>query len=268
MRLPTVLRFAIVLAGCLACTALRAQDRDENPAWLALKPVLFGDRPVKVNAANILQVFAPANAENAAVVPVTIRARIEQQPERYIRHIYLIIDENPSPFGVKFTLTPESGRADIETRVRLQSSSPVRAVAELNDGSLWMNSTMVFGAGGCSAPVSGGIAQNLGRMKLRLEDEIAEPGEPLMAQLNVQHPQFSRMASNSSIAPHFVREVRVYYAGRLGMTAEVDFTISENPSFGFYFLPVQDGQLRAEVVDSSELRFEQTLAVQAPRESN
>jgi sulfur-oxidizing protein SoxY len=45
------------------------------------------------------------------------------------------------------------------------------------------------------------------------------------------------------------------------MSADVDFTISENPVFRFYFLPEGDGELRAEVVDSSELRFEQRIAV-------
>lgn len=266
MRHPDISRFALALAACLASLGLRAQDLDQNPAWLALKPVLFGDRPVQPNAANILQVFAPQRAEDAAVVPVTIRARIEQRPERYIRHIYLVIDENPSPFGVKFTLTPQSGRADIETRVRLQSSSPVRAVAELDDGTLWMHSTMVYGAGGCSAPVAdGGAAPNLGRMKLLTEVDIAARGEPVLAQLMIQHPQHSGMATNVTVPPHFVREVRVYYADVLVLTAELDFTISENPNFRFYFLPLDDGRLRAEVVDSSDLRFDQTLAVRAPR---
>jgi len=54
-----------------------------------------------------------------------------------------------------------------------------------------------------------------------------------------------------------------FHGDTLVMSAEVDFTISENPSFRFYFLPRPDAQLRAEVVDSTELRFEQSVAVRA-----
>jgi len=243
-----------------------AADIDSSLGWMQLKPLLFGDREVHAHAKQVVELFVPQRADNAAVVPVMVRTHIEQTPERYIEHLYLIIDENPSPFGVKFTLTPRSGRADIETRVRMESSSPIRIVAEMNDGSLWMDSSMVYGAGGCSAPVSSGTsAQTLGRMKLRVETALSEPGEPVLAQLMVQHPQYSGMATNVKLEPHFVRRVDVYYAEHLVMSADVDFTISENPSFRFYFLPAGDGELRAEVVDSTQLRFEQSLTVSAPK---
>ena len=45
------------------------------------------------------------------------------------------------------------------------------------------------------------------------------------------------------------------------MSAEVDFTISENPNFRFYFLPKEKGELRAEIVDTADLRFETKLVV-------
>ena len=256
--------FLLLCLSLLLAPTAHAEDLDRSETWLRIKPLLFGEREIHGNATRVIELFAPQRAEDAAVVPVLVRTRIEQKPERYIRHIWLVIDENPSPFGVKFTLTPHSGRADIETRVRLESSSAIRAVAELNDGSLWMHSAMVFGSGGCSAPVSKASAlDNLGRMKLRVEDEIAEPGEPVLAQLMINHPQFSGMASNAKIEPRFVREVNVFHGDTLVMSAEVDFTISENPSFRFYFLPRPDAQLRAEVVDSTELRFEQSVAVRA-----
>jgi sulfur-oxidizing protein SoxY len=261
------MRYELALAVLLTVPLVaHAQAPDASPKWRALSYVLFGDREVHPEANDILQLFVRKRAESAAVVPVLIRARIDQTPERYIKHIYLVIDENPSPFGARFTLTPESGRADIETRVRLESSSPIRAVAELNDGTLWMQSAMVYGAGGCSAPIPGGRdEENLGKMRLRVDNGFTSKGEPVAAQLMIQHPQYSGMATNATIAPQFVRQVNVYYGDRLVMSADVDFTISENPSFRFYFLPTADGALRAEVVDSTGLRFEHAQAVQAPK---
>ena len=48
------------------------------------------------------------------------------------------------------------------------------------------------------------------------------------------------------------------------MSADVDFTISENPNFRFYFLPNANGELRAEVVDTADLRFESKLVLNDP----
>jgi len=251
----------LLVFALLACQgAADAANLNDEPTWLRIKPLMFGDRPVRDDSDGVLELFVAAQAEDASVVPVMVRTRLAQKPDRYIRRIWLIVDENPSPFGVQFELTPRSGRADIETRVRMESSSPIRAVAELNDGSLWMSAKLVIGAGGCSAPVNKGPAlQNLGRIKLKVEDQFADPGEPIQAQLNVSHPQFSGMASNVEMAPHFVRQVNVYYGEELVMRADVDFTISENPVFRFYFLPQGEGYLRVQVVDSSDLRFEQAL---------
>ena len=46
------------------------------------------------------------------------------------------------------------------------------------------------------------------------------------------------------------------------MTAEVDFTISENPNFRFYFVPKEAGELKAVVIDTKDRRFESTVRVE------
>jgi sulfur-oxidizing protein SoxY len=56
-----------------------------------------------------------------------------------------------------------------------------------------------------------------------------------------------------------VRTVKISYAGQPVMSADVDFSISENPNFRFYFVPTGDGELKAEVIDSNDLRFESAL---------
>ena len=57
---------------------------------------------------------------------------------------------HPSPRVFHFSL--DSGTATISTRVRVDSYTNVRAIAELNDGSLHMAVQFVKAAGGCSAP--------------------------------------------------------------------------------------------------------------------
>ena len=43
--------------------------------------------------------------------------------------------------------------------------------------------------------------------------------------------------------------------------AELDFSVSENPTLRFNFVPHGRGELRAEVVDSKDSQFVGTLAV-------
>jgi len=170
-----------------------------------------------------------------------------------------------------FNFTLESGRADIETRVRIEEYSHVRAVALTNDGKLYMAANYVKASGGCSAPAGkDAIAAraNLGKMRLRVSDE-AQSGRPAIAQLMISHPNDSGLAmdqvTRSYATPHFVRSVEVRYGGKLVMNAEVDFSISENPNFRFYFVPNGEGELDAKVVDNENLEFTARVKLDSAR---
>jgi sulfur-oxidizing protein SoxY len=59
--------------------------------------------------------------------------------------------------------------------------------------------------------------------------------------------------------PHFVRKVEVRYASKPVLTADVDFSISENPNFRFYFTRGDGGELEAKVVDYQDVQFETSI---------
>jgi len=257
--------WAFFAAGLAPLGALAAEPAADP--WPQLRKVLFADRSISENAADVIELETPVRAEDAAVVPVAIRAKAPQTPESYIRKIYLVIDRNPSPVGVVFTLTPESGRADIETRVRIEEYTDVRAIAEMNDGRLYMAKRYVKASGGCSAPAGKDLQEamaRMGKMKFRVDGDV-KPGQPTLAQLMISHPNLSGLAMDQVTRlyapPHFVRKVDVTYGGRLIISAEVDFTISENPNFRFYFVPKGEAELKAEVVDTNDLKFQNSIVV-------
>ena len=235
----------------------------ETAIWKKLKSSLFENRPMSGDA---LELSAPVRAEDGAVVPIAIRARFSQSNRRYIKRLYLIVDNNPSPIAATIDLTPESGRADIETRIRVEQYSYVRAVAELSDGTLAAQARFVKASGGCSAPAGGdpAAAGRVGRMRLAV-DAAGAYNEPIAAQLVVSHPNHSGLAMDQLTRlytpAYFVRSVKVSYAGTPVFTAEVDFSISENPYFRFYFVPGAPGDLKAEVIDTKDLKFETAVAV-------
>jgi len=248
----------------------------ENPEasviWQKVRASLFAARPISQAADEVITLDAPNRAEDSAVVPIAVRTRFVQSPKLYVDKLYLIIDNNPSPIAAVFQFTPESGRADVETRVRIDEYTHVRAIAELNDGSLFMTTRWVKASGGCSAPPGKdpqAALATLGRMRFRIEGESATAGEPVLAQLMISHPNNSGLAMDQltrQFTPaHFVRRVDISYAGKPLLSADVDFSISENPNFRFYFTPQAAGELKAEVVDSRDLRFESTVGYRPNR---
>jgi len=260
-----------MLACLLAPAAAQLRSGDDPEAseiWKKVRASLFESRPITSPADDVLLLDAPARAEDAAVVPISIRTRFEQTAGRYVARLWLVIDNNPSPISAIFTFTPQSGRADIETRVRVDEYTHVRAIAETNDGKLYMTTRFVKASGGCSAPPSKdpqAALATLGRIKFRVEGEV-DQNKPVLAQLMISHPNNSGLAMDQATRQftpsHFVRKIDVSYAGRPVMSADVDFSISENPNFRFYFVPQGAGELKAEVVDSDDLHFESALKIQ------
>ena len=241
----------------------------DNPVWQKLRAGLFQTRPISNNGNDIIELSAPERAEDAAVVPVSIKTRIAQTPEHYIKAISIILDNNPAPVAAVFHMTPDTGRADIETRVRVEQYTHLRAIVEMNDGALSMSTLYLKASGGCSTPASretSGGATNLGKMKLTIE-ENPKLNQPVMAQLMIRHPNLSGLTMDQVTRlyepPHYVRRIDVQYAGKPVMTADVDFSISENPNFRFYFTPKANGELTAQVEDSDQLTFKTSLNVKA-----
>jgi sulfur-oxidizing protein SoxY len=237
----------------------------ETEIWRKVKSSLFENRPVDESGGGIVELTAPARPEDAAVVPIAIRTKLEQKPERYVKRIYLIVDNNPSPIAARIDLTVDSGRADLETRIRVEQYTYVRAVAELSDGTLAADRRFVKASGGCSAAAGrdASAAAPLGRMRLAAEEGAYR--EATRAQLMISHPNDSGLAMDQLTRlyppPYFVRSLEVSYAGRPILAAEVDFSLSENPYLRFYFVPSQEGELKAQAIDTKGLRFETTLAV-------
>jgi len=259
----------LLVLGLLATTAQGADappDPDQVQVWRVVRQSLFADRPIADDQGEVVSLRAPGRAQDASTVPVSISTRTEQTAEHYVEKLYLVIDGNPSPVAAIFTLTPDSGRADIETRVRVEDYTWMRAIAEMNDGRLFMTKRYIKAAGGCSAPYA--TAPDFDafkpRLKLRLDASVA-PGQPTLAQLMIQHPNSSGLARDQVtqlfIPPYFVRSIEVTYAGKLVMSAQVDFSISENPNVRFYFVPHEPGELKVVAVDTKERRIEGAVQV-------
>jgi sulfur-oxidizing protein SoxY len=85
----------------------------------------------------------PIIADNGNAVPVTVAIESPMSADDYVKVLHLVSDRNPERHIAAFHLGPHSGRAELSTRVRLAGSQTVTALAELSDGTFWMDRSRI-----------------------------------------------------------------------------------------------------------------------------
>jgi sulfur-oxidizing protein SoxY len=74
----------------------------------------------------------PQIAENGNSVPMHIAVESPMTEQDHVTAIHIVAERNPRPLVATFRLGPQSGRADINTRVRLAGTQKVTVLAALN----------------------------------------------------------------------------------------------------------------------------------------
>jgi sulfur-oxidizing protein SoxY len=249
----------------LAPRARAGAPVDADP-WPALVPQIFPNRVLE-DGAKLLTIDAPYRAEDAAVVPVSLRTTLAADDPRHVRKITLVIDANPSPVAAVFTLAPQAGIDSISTRVRVDDYTNVHAVAELSDGKLYVATRYVKAAGGCSAPALKQTADAIPIGTLRFRELPAPDPAQREAQVMVRHPNYSGMQMDQLtrlyIPADFVEKLRVWQGDQLLLTVEGGISISENPAFRFSFKPTEAKTFRVEGGDSDGRHFSGSFPAQA-----
>ncbi|MFE1601828.1 quinoprotein dehydrogenase-associated SoxYZ-like carrier [Methylobacterium sp. ID0610] len=223
------------LALGLAGPALAQDEARPETAWTELRAGITGDRPIR-DGAGLVTLETPKRAEDAAIVPVAIRIALPGGDARAVKSLTLVVDENPSPVVGTFRFAKPQHRFDLSTRIRVNSYSYVRAIAETEDGALYMTKAYVKAAGGCSAPAVKDPAEakaNLGQMRFR---SFADRGE---AQVQVRHPNYSGLQMDQVTRLYtpawFVESLSVRQGETPLFSMTGGISVSEDPTFRFSF---------------------------------
>ena len=141
MDTPARRRFVSLLAGLAAAPLLppRAARAQADPLRLLVQKVTGG---AAVGAGRVT-VDTPRLSDNGNSVPLKVSVESPMTTTDYVRSITLLSERNPRPIIAKFHLGPLAGRAEVVTRVRLNGSQRLLALAQLADGSYWSGSAEV-----------------------------------------------------------------------------------------------------------------------------
>jgi sulfur-oxidizing protein SoxY len=85
----------------------------------------------------------PILADNGNSVPMKVTVESPMSEADHVKVIRLVSERNPEREMAVFHFGPRSGAAEVTSRVRLAGSQTVTAIAEMSDGSQWMDSAHV-----------------------------------------------------------------------------------------------------------------------------
>lgn len=250
---------AALLTGVIGACPLPAAGDEAYDPWPGLVQDIFNNRPMN-DGSGVIAIEMPARAEDAAIVPVTLRTKLAPTDNRRVLTITLVIDHNPAPMAAKFELGPDAHVSEISTRVRINDYTNVHAVAELSDGKLYVTQTFVKASGGCSAPAAktpDEARNQLGEMKYRQfagSDEA--PGDKSReAQIMIRHPNNSGLQMDQLtqlyIPAFFINELRLWQDDSPVLAMVGGISISENPHLRFTYVPNGARLFRAEAKDTA-----------------
>jgi sulfur-oxidizing protein SoxY len=220
--------------------------------WPDLVTNVFDGR-VMEDGAGVIALEAPYRAEDAAIVPMTIRSELPAGSPLRIEKITLVIDNNPSPVAAEFSFGDGGTVHAIETRLRVDAYTKVHAVAAASDGKLYMAEAFVKASGGCSSPgLKNAAIADIGEMKFRRF--AAGPASGAAdAQIMIRHPNNSGLQRdpihNYYIPAFFVQDLALKVGDKLLMRVEGGISISENPTFRLFY-SADDLPVAAEAVDT------------------
>ena len=261
----TPIRTAMVLGAAMMIAAAAGSASAEDSVWPDIQRDVFQSRPVAEKDGTIA-LYAPESAEDAAIVPIAIH--LPPAVANRAKSLTLVIDRNPAPvaatfrFGEGFRASPDIGERKLQTRVRVDSFSNVRAILETDDGKLHMATAFVRGAGGCSAPASKDMDEalaSLGKMQVKAVANPAMDKSWREGIVMIRHPNFTGMQmdpiSRGYTPARFISNMSVKRGGALVLSMQGGISISEDPNVRFNYDAASDDTLDVQAADTDGAKF-------------
>jgi sulfur-oxidizing protein SoxY len=240
-------------------------------AWDDIRSFAYGTRTI-TDGRGVLTFNAPYRAMDQRRVPLSVAAGFHDG--RTIKSIAFVVDGDPMPVAATFRFADHRERADIGIDIRLDHASPVRAIVEASDGTLYMSERFVkaSGLGVCAAPpVTDQLvaARTMGQIQvadLTGRDSAANATRFWRsAALDIEHPQNTGMQMNQVtmlyIPLRYVDTVEVREGADKLFDLTGSMTLSENPHIEFDYRPNGANSLKVMVKDTSKSVWRREFAI-------
>ena len=130
-------RHFVATLGVMFALPERALAQMPGPHVSSIDPLVWSFTKGREVHPGKVTLDLPARAESGHSVAMTVRVASPMSETDYVRAIHLISEINPVRDLATFYLGPRAGRAEVSSRIRLNGTQRMVAVAELSDGSFW-----------------------------------------------------------------------------------------------------------------------------------
>ena len=99
-----------------------------------------------------IEVELASIADSGNLVPIKIHVPSAMTVSDYVREVHILAMRNPKPWAATYEFTPRSGRAEVETKLRLSDTQDILVLARMSDDSWWHESShVVVSIGACES---------------------------------------------------------------------------------------------------------------------
>jgi sulfur-oxidizing protein SoxY len=208
----------------------------------------------------------PHVSEDGSAVPLSVRFDASLAEGDHLAEIHLFATGNPYPEIASFHLSPEAGLPEISTRVRLNESQQVIAIARSHRGETFATARDVrITVSGCLMRSDDQGPEPLANPRVSLPERAAA-GEPVEVRTLISHPMETGLregAGGETLPRHIIERFTVTLNGEAAFTADLHQSVSANPYLRFHLSPTEDAEVVFEWQDDSgeSARHEASISV-------
>ena len=170
-----------------------------------------------------IEVDLPVHADVGGSVPLTVKIASGMTEADFPRVVHVLAHGNPTPHVLSAWFSPQCGRAEFSTRIRLEKSQMVTAVAQMSDGTHRRVDREVSVSFGACAQIGAGSNDEVSSFRPQTRVSVparATPGEIIPIRALISHPMETglrldagnRCANASSRALHARSAARTCFA--------------------------------------------------------
>lgn len=215
-------------------------------AWwrtIAEAAALVGDA---VPSTDGILIDLPFVSEDGSSVDLGVFVDRPMTPESFVESLHVFASTNPSPPIADYFFSPLSGRAAIATRVRLNQSQTVGAVAKMNTGAVIVAERDIrITISGCLARAATYASTDLMLTRVRAAERFA-PGSPGEITTMINHPMETGLRTNAAgelLPQNIVTRFLAAFERATVFEARFHRSVAANPYLRFFVAPPRSGEL-------------------------
>lgn len=186
----------------------------------------------------------PSVSEDGSSISLTVSVDSPMEEDNYVESIHLFAPDNPNPEIAVFRLTPLAGRARISTRIRLNESQRVYALARMNSGEFRITHQQArVTVSGCLADDGTYETSDIMQTRVRLPGSFPA-GEAAEVLTLINHPMETgfREGPDGDVLPrHIIHSFLVELDGERVLAVDLHPSMSANPYLRFHLRPGRSG---------------------------